>query len=116
MPNVTFPETYSAKNLLIAFRFVKANPDAQITIGDGWKYGRMNGEQWMNWFYRCLNEKINATDPRKPTGRKAGDEYQTELFRLSRYVGNRIVVDWIAPILGERVKSAMSHRMRTRGE
>lgn len=59
-----------------------------------------------------LMDRINANDPRYPRGRKAGDEYQTELYRLKQYIGNRIIMDWIAPCLGPRVRAAMNHRLR----
>ncbi len=71
---------------------------------------------WFRWFGEKLNEKINSKDPRFPRGRKAGDDYQTELSRLSRFIGNRIVVNCIAPVLGERVKAAMAGRLRNRDD
>jgi hypothetical protein len=101
--------TYNVHQLLNVARWFAENPDGEIKIGYG-EY--LNREQWRRWFSACLMNKINASDPRFPVGRKAQQEYQTDLMRMRAYIGNRIIIDWIAPSLGQRVKSAFADRMR----
>jgi len=101
----------TAHSLVECWRGVKSNPDAVINTGD-WTSPQWTSAQFRRWFNCCLADKINAHDPRYPRGRKAGEEYTTELGRLRRYIGNRIVIDWVAPILGARVKGALAHRLR----
>ena len=97
--------------LLAAARAAKANPNLVINTGD-WTNPHWTQADFWRWFWGCLQAKINAHDPRYPTGRKAGDEYQIELRRLRQYIGNRVIIDWVAPILGARVQGALEHRLR----
>lgn len=102
-------KTYSAKTLVAAYRAARAGQ--HIATGE-WTKPSLSPSEFRQWFQECLECKINAHDPRYPTGRKAQEEYQTELGRMRRYVGNRVIVDWIAPVLGPRVRAAFSGRMR----
>ena len=99
-------------SLVECWRGVKSNPETVINSGD-WTRPQWTSAYFRQWFTRCLADKINAHDPRYPRGRKAQDDYQTELCRLRAYIGNRIVIDWIAPCLGARVKGALAHRLRS---
>ena len=108
------PYVTTTARLLEVYRYFKDHPDGQIETGM-WTEPTWNREQFIAWFRRCLMTKINARDPFAVTvdqARKCGDEYQTELFRMKRYVGNRAVIDWIAPVLGLRVRAAFEHRLR----
>ena len=50
-------------------------------------------------------------DTRFPLGRKAGEEYQIDPPAAGSYIGNRVVIDWIAPCLGQHVRAALTHRL-----
>lgn len=100
---------YSLGSLVRAYRAARGG--ANILTGE-WPASVLSPEEYRAWFRSCLERKINHHDPRQVKGRKASEEYAIELSRLRRYIGNRIVVDWVHPILGERVKAALSHRMR----
>lgn len=102
-------KTYSARSLVATYRAARAGQ--HIATGD-WVKPSLSPDEFREWFRDCLERKISSQDARQIEGRKTGDEYQTELKRLRRYVGNRVVVDWIAPVLGARVQQAMAHRMR----
>lgn len=99
------------KKLLETSRQVKSNPDTVINTGL-WTCPQWTSAEFTQWFRACLFDKINAHDANYPRGRKVGEEYQTELMRLRRYVGNRIILDWIAPCLGNRIRQALAHRLR----
>ena len=106
------PRYTTIRKLVDTMRAVKSNPETVINTGD-WTNPQWTSGEFRAWFTRCLSDKINAKDPRFPRGRKAGEEYTTELGRLRRqYIGNRVIIDWIAPILGARVKGALAHRLR----
>ena len=117
-PRAVVPTWYTPKLLVSVYQWCKQHPEGLIEIGE---YGgrTMTTEQWFRWFGECLARKISARDPRHcdnqktPAGRiwrKTTDEYQTELYRLRQLIGNRIVVRWVAPCLGARVKAALAHR------
>lgn len=106
------PQPVNLKAMLAAYKAAKANPAIKISTGV-YEEGSWSADQFFAWFHKCLAEKINASDPRFPRGRKADEEYQVELMRLGRYIGNRIVIDWIAPVLGTRVRGALQHRLRS---
>lgn len=99
---------YTAKLLLRCRDFFAQHPEGEVRP-DIWPEEYLNRENWYGWFRSCLEAKINREQ--KET-RKTSDEYQMELRRLSRHIGNRVVVDWISPILGERVIRAMKDRFR----
>ena len=99
------------KSLIGALRAVKDDPAIRIKTGI-WTEPYWSGVEFRRWFGRCLNEKINYRDPHCPQGRKAGEEYAIELGRLKMYLGNRVIIDWIAPVLGKRVRGALEHRLR----
>ena len=96
-------------------RIVKSYPETIISTGD-WVYPQWTSEEFRTWFIRCLSNKINAKDPRFPRGRRASEEYAIELGRLRQYIGNRVVIDWVAPCLGARVKQALAHRLHCNKE
>lgn len=100
---------YSPATLVRAYR--ASRDGANILTGE-WPNSVLSPEEYRAWFRRCLERKINHHDPRQVRGRKSSEEYAIELSRLRRYIGNRIVIDWIHPILGERVKAALAHRFR----
>jgi hypothetical protein len=102
-------KTYSAKTLVACYR--AAREGYCIETGE-WTKPHLDPSEFRQWFRDCLERKINAHDPRYPTGRKAQEEYQTELGRMRQLIGNRLIVEWIASVLGARVRAAMSHRMR----
>ncbi len=60
----------------------------------------------------ALHDRINRKDPRYPNGRKASYEYSVALLRMNQYIGNRVIMDWIDPVLGPRVAQLFAHRMR----
>lgn len=99
------------RKLVDTFRLIDKNPEIIIRTGV-WTDPHWTADQFRRWFRRCLNDKINASDPRYPRGRKANDPYQLELMRLRQYVGNRIIMDWVAPCLGPRIRKVMEHRLR----
>ncbi len=101
----------SLRSLLTAARAVLADPEIRIKTGL-WDQPYWTAVKFRRWFLSCLDNRINVSDPHFPTGRKAGGEYQTELLRLRNYVGNRVVIDWIAPCLGPRVRAVLAHRLR----
>jgi hypothetical protein len=104
----------SLSNLLSIYRYFKENPAGEVNSGM-WTDPIWNKAKFIAWFRRCLLDKINSRDPSYVAYRnfrKSGDEYRTELMRMSRYVGNRVVIDWIAPVLGPRVRTAFEHRLR----
>ena len=72
----------TAHSLVECWRGVKSNPDAVINTGD-WTSPQWTSAQFRRWFNCCLADKINAHDPRYPRGRKAGEEYTTELTALA---------------------------------
>lgn len=96
--------------LLANYKIAKAGQPVSTGL---WTEPEWPAERFLNWFRDCLETKINSKDPRFPNGRKADGEYQIELGRIRRYIGNRIVIDWIAPVLGERVKASLTHRLRS---
>jgi hypothetical protein len=77
-------------------------------------YGPCRGLDIVREFFHGVQDRINLKDVKYPRGRKAQDDYQTELVRLRQFIGNRIVLDWIAPCLGSRVRQALLHRLRQR--
>ena len=100
------------RKLVDTMRAVKEDPRVIVNTGE-WTKPQLTGAECRAWFSRCLADKINAKDPRFPRGRKAGEEYQTELGRLrAQYIGNRVILDWVAPCLGARVRQAPAHRLR----
>jgi hypothetical protein len=101
----------SIRQMVAAFRALKTDPDVRFRTGL-WTDPEWNGAQFRRWFHSCLENKVNSKDPRFPKGRKAGEAYQIALMRMRQYVGNRIVIDWIDPILGPRVRQAFAHRLR----
>lgn len=110
------PYRTTLPRLVETMRHVKSNPRAVVKTGI-WSDGFWSAARCRAWFRSCLADKINAKDPRYPRGRKAGDEYQTELARLrAQYIGNRVIIDWVAPCLGARVRQALAHRLRCNRE
>lgn len=101
----------SFRTILATARAIRENPEIRIKTGI-WTDPYWTTEDFRRWFCSCVERKINAADPRFPRGRKAGEEYQIELLRLRNYIGNRVVIDWIAPCLGQRVRAALVHRLR----
>jgi len=97
----------SCKRLLEAASYFKAHPDGELPTGV-WTDPSWNSADFWLWFHDCLAAKINASDLRYPKGRKASGQYALELVRLRPYVGSRLVLRWVAPCLGARVKAAMS--------
>lgn len=59
-----------------------------------------------------MMDRINQKDPRYPKGRKSTYEYSLALLRMNQYVGNRVIMDRIDPILGPVVAKHFEHRMR----
>jgi hypothetical protein len=99
----------SIGTLIAAYHAAKAGQ--RIATGL-WDQPYYTPDEFIRWFRRCLENKINSHDPRFPKGRKADGDYQVELGRIGRYVGNRIIIDWIAPVLGKRVAGVLSGRLR----
>ena len=99
------------RSILVAAREIRANPEVRVKTGL-WDQPYWTAMEFRRWFLSCLQRKINAADPRIPSGRKAGEEYQIELLRLRNYIGNRVVIDWIAPCLGQRVCARLARRLR----
>ena len=114
MPESMLPSRYSVKQILAVAKWFRDNPTAvgRIRDGLGSTGHSMNGAQWFSWFRHCLDQKISSKDPRQPRGKKSSAEYELELTRLRPYIGTRLVIHWVAPILGRRVKAALANRMR----
>jgi hypothetical protein len=91
--------------------YAAAKRGQSMASGD-WTETVWTPERFLAWFGRCLADKINSKDPRFPSGRKAGDDYQLALCRLRQYVGNRVIIDWIDPILDRRIVAALEPRLR----
>lgn len=101
----------SLRSILDVARAIRENPEVRIKTGI-WYEPYWTAAEFRRWFLSCLQRKINTKDPRYPTGRKAEEEYQRELLRLRQYIGNRVIIDWIAPCLGTRIRAALAHRLR----
>jgi len=101
----------SLRTILATARAIRVNPEIRVKTGL-WDQPYWTAAEFRRWFLSCLQRKINAADPRFPLGRKAGEEYQIELLRLRNYIGNRVIRDWIAPCLGQRVRARLAHRLR----
>lgn len=98
--------------LLAAYRAAKRGESVSTGLDGFYGESTWKPSQFFAWFRRCLENKINSHDPRFPNGRKTSDEYETACIRLRAYIGNRIIIDWLDPVLGPRVHAAMEHRLR----
>lgn len=79
----------TAARLIECYRFLQANPTGTIYV----EYGTVwTKSEFLAWFHRCLNNKINREDRR--AWRKLTDEYQLDLWRdareINRYMGQRV--------------------------
>lgn len=108
-----FPNVYSAGILVKCSKWARENPNGLITITGGYFDEVMCVDGWRRWFRDCLDRKIAAKDQRAiRNGRHTGPDYDLAMIRLRPYVGNRIIIDYIDPIVGRRVWNAMRHRLR----
>jgi len=88
MANVwILPKTYTAGQLVTAYRFVKANPEAIFQVDDGWSNARLTSADWLRWFRGCLAEKIASHLPLN--GRKDDYSWWCDAQRLARKVNTR---------------------------
>lgn len=112
MKSYTIPETHTAGQLVTLHRMCRAE---MLTLRVRGFAGRtFTSPEWLGWFRAKLDEKINSRDPRHPTGRKAGEDYQTELRRLGYKLRGRIVIRrGDAAPLGRRVLEALAERIHT---
>ncbi len=91
MANVyILPKTYTAGQLVTAYRFIKAHPDAIFQVDDGWSNARLTCADWLRWFRECLTAKIASH--LQPNGRKDNCSWWYNTQRLARKVNARIFV------------------------
>lgn len=100
---------YTARKLVAAHRAARNGYSIRTGV---WTNPVLKPDEFRRWFLDCLFEKINSHDPLCCRGRKSQYEYRVALMRMRMYIGNRIVIDWIDPVLGPRIREAFAHRMR----
>lgn len=106
----------TTSRLLEVYRYFKENPDGKINTGM-WTQPTWTATEFFRWFRKCLLAKIEAHDDRPIPGGATTEEYDRELYRFGRmYIGNRVIINWIPPILGADVKKVFEHRLRTAEE
>lgn len=85
-PGVTYrlPKDFTARELNILCRTVKAHPEIKLAWDDWTEAGRTFGAaEFWTWFRRCLNEKINAKDH---AYQSLTSDQERELYNLARKV------------------------------
>lgn len=82
------PVNYTSKQLIYAIKHAKAHPNDFYQTSE-WASHRMTASQYLAWFRRCLNAKINRD--RKRYGRKdGGDNYMSDYERSTMQIARRV--------------------------
>lgn len=103
----------TVKGILSARAHFAKHPNGTISTGL-WSDPQWDRERFGRFIRQGIENRINARDPRYPAkGRRTTEAHEIALLRLRPFIGNRIVVDYIDPILGKRVLDAMAHRGRS---
>ena len=76
----------SIKNIKAAFAYFRENPKGKIATGI-WSDPAWTRAEFMAWFHKCLNAKINRTRL-AVIGRKCSDKYQQGLRRDARIIND----------------------------
>lgn len=82
------PTDYTAKQLIYAINHAKSHPNDFYPSSE-WTSKRMTAAQYLAWFRRCLNAKINRSRTRY--GRKdGGDNYMSDYERSAMQTARRV--------------------------
>lgn len=99
---------YTAKTLIKTYHWAKAHPAGIIAID---RMERLTGTEWLAWFRKCLDKKINREI--KTEGRKWEADWYWAMMRTARDVNTPILrVYWVPAELRGR----LAHRIATRGD
>lgn len=114
MPTVTCIRTPSGRSIPVGQyaaawkKLLTVDPSTRVPK---WDHFDTSAGDVLREIRNGMHDRINRKDPRYPKGRKASYEYSTALLRLRQYVGNRIRIYYVDPILGDRVRASLAHRI-----
>ena len=104
----------NVKAMLAARAYFQKNPAGTIPTGL-WSDPEWSKDRFDRFIRQGIENRINSRDPRYPAkGRRTTEAHEIALLRLRPFIGNRIAIDYIDPVLGARVLQAMAHRVGAR--